>query len=366
MVKGATHETMKLALKPVSIDKELSRRMSVMSFICACMIVLIHCTPHPNNGSWQWWVINLLGGDGLCRIAVPWFFLASGFFLGGCFNEEGWYKRAVIKRVRSLLVPFFIWAIIGLVVSFCMWYGIQCVGYKSQMPNPFSAGVVNAIVTSLGFNLNKINIGPIWYLRMLFILVLISPIISKGIKKFKCLLPIILFIIYGIYDTVYHFSNFWEYVISIRGIAYFSIGLWLRNANFAVLSGNKIVILSMFLGCAGVVINAFGRFVAMPIIENLFDFLMVIPLMYVVWRMTILIKLPKWCIENSFALYVMHMSFLSFSIVIVSYMGVRNSMEVSIAIAFIRMFFAVGSSLIIASFIRAYLPVVARLFFGGR
>ena len=99
------------------------------------------------------------------------------------------------------------------------------------MPNPFSAGVVNAIVTSLGFNLNKINIGPIWYLRMLFILVLISPIIFKGIKKFKCWLPIILFITYGIYDTVYHFSNFWEYVISIRGIAYFSIGLWLRNVN---------------------------------------------------------------------------------------------------------------------------------------
>ena len=358
--------SMKQELKAISIDKELSRRMSVMSFICACMIVLIHCTPHPNNGSWQWWFINLLGGDGLCRIAVPWFFLASGFFLGGCLNEEGWYKKAVIKRVRSLLVPFVIWAIIGLVVSFSMWYGIQCFGYKSQMPNPFSAGVVNAILTSLGFNLNKINIGPIWYLRMLFILVLISPIIFKGIKKFKCWLPIILFIIYGIYDTVYHFNNFCEYVISIRGIAYFSIGLWLRNVNLNLFKRERVMWLSMFVGCAGIVINAYGRYIAMPIIENFCDFIMVVPLMYLVWRFTSLIKIPKWCVDNSFALYVMHITFLNISIVMISMLGFRASMESSVTIALVRFIVAIGFSLLTASIIKRFLPNLSRLLFGGR
>lgn len=353
-------------LKPISIEKELSRRMSVMSFICACMIVLIHCTPHPNNGSWQWWFINLLGGDGLCRIAVPWFFLASGFFLGGCLNEEGWYKKAVIKRVHSLLVPFVIWAIIGLVVSFSMWYGIQYFGYKSQMPNPFSAGVVNAIVTSLGFNLDKINIGPIWYLRMLFILVLISPIICKGIKKFKCWLPIILFIIYGLYDTVYHFSNFWEYVISIRGIAYFSIGLWLRNAKLISFNNNGITLLCILAGWGGVVLNAFGRCISMPIVENFCDFIMVVPLMCLVWRFTSLIKLPKWCVDNSFALYVMHITFLNISIVMISMLGFRASMETSVTIALVRFIVAIGLSLLTASIIKRYLPNMSRLLFGGR
>lgn len=353
-------------LKAISIDKELSRRMSVMSFICACMVVIIHCTPHPNSGSSQWWLVNLLGGDGLCRIAVPWFFLASGFFLGGCLNEEGWYKKAVIKRVHSLLVPFVIWGIIGLLVSFCMWYGILCVGYKSQRLNPFSAGVVNAIVTSLGFNLDKINIGPIWYLRMLFILVLISPIISKGIKKFKCWLPIILFIIYGIYDTVYHFSNFWEYVISIRGIAYFSVGLWLRNAKLISFNNNGIMLLCILAGWGGVVLNAFGRCISMPIVENFCDFIMVVPLMYLVWRFTSLIKIPKWCVDNSFALYVMHMTILKVSEVIVFILGYRASMWTSVTISFVRILVSIVFSLLIAFLLKRTCPLFARQLFGGR
>ena len=159
--------------KPICIDKELSRQMSVMSFICACMIVLIHCTPCPSIGTWQYWFVNLLGADGLCRIAVPWFFLASGFYLAGHLNEHGWYKKAVSKRIFSLLVPFCVWAVIGLLINFCMWYGIQKFGYNSQMPNPLSEGVGSAIIDALGFNPDKINIGPIWYLRMLFLLVVI-------------------------------------------------------------------------------------------------------------------------------------------------------------------------------------------------
>ena len=157
------------------IGRDLSRRMAGMSFICACMIVAIHSTPNPPLDNCEWWVANLIGADGLCRIAVPWFFLASGFFLAGRVEEDGWYSKAIHKRIRTLLVPFVIWAMIGLAFNWCMWYGIQKAGYTCGVQNPMDDGLLMGLIRVLGFDANRMNIGPIWYLRMLFLLVIISP-----------------------------------------------------------------------------------------------------------------------------------------------------------------------------------------------
>ena len=335
-----------LDFKPICIDKELSRRMSVMGFLCACMIVFIHCTPSPNVGTWQWWFANLFGADGLCRIAVPYFFLASGFSSG---------PRRPLTAV-----------IIGLLVNFCMWYGIQKFGYNSQMPNPLSEGVGSAIINALGFNPDKINIGPIWYLRMLFLLVVISPVISWLIKRFGYLLPVALICVYGVYDTFYHFSDFWEYVISIRGIAYFSLGVYMRNENFFAFRGKKFILPAIIIGVGGLLVNTGARFITMPLVENVFDFLMVIPLMYAMWRITSFVRFPRWCIDNSFALYVMHMVFLNFSIVMISLVGLRESMLTSVIISFFRFFISVVGSLSLACLLKRAIPCSAQLLFGGR
>ena len=214
------------------IPLEASRRMSVMSCICACMIVAIHCTPNPSFGDWEWWIANLVGAGGLCRIAVPWFFVASGFFLAGRFGEERWYSKAVRKRVRTLLVPFVIWAMIGLAFNWCMWYGIQKTGYTCSVQNPMGDGLMMGLIRALGFDVNRANIGPIWYLRMLFLLVIVSPMIIWGIKRYGLLLPSVFFIAYGVYDTTIHFTDFWEYVLSLRGFAYFTIGIAIRMGVF--------------------------------------------------------------------------------------------------------------------------------------
>ena len=107
----------------MKITPELSRRMATMSSICACLIVVIHATPKPDILTWQWWIVSLLCKEGLCRIAVPWFFLASGFFLAGHFGEECWYRQEIKKRVMSLVVPFFAWTLIGKIILLLCWGG---------------------------------------------------------------------------------------------------------------------------------------------------------------------------------------------------------------------------------------------------
>ena len=112
----------------MAISAELSRRLQVFGFFNALLIVLIHSMPSPEFGSMKWWLTELLGRYGLCRIAVPYFFVAAGFFVAGHVYEDGWYKREVHKRVSTLVVPYLLWVCIGLVINYMFWVGIQTTG----------------------------------------------------------------------------------------------------------------------------------------------------------------------------------------------------------------------------------------------
>lgn len=357
-----------MELKPISISKETSRRMAVMSFVCACLIVLIHCTPAPDKRAWQWWVANILGANGLCRIAVPWFFIASGFFLAGRIREPSWYSIAVRKRVRTLLVPFVIWSIIGLCIHWLMWYGIHKTGYPCGFQNPMANGILPGLVGALGFDSSRMNIGPIWYLRMLFALVLVSPLICWATLRFGCAVSFVLMFGYGVYDSAVHFSDFWEYVISLRGIAYFSVGVALRLGIFGRALG--VVCSSLpaitILAAASLSANVCARYYGVIFIENVSDFLMVPVLIALAWRSLASVRLPTWCTTNTFGLYVIHGIFLLSSIAFIVAIGLRPYMNTSITIAVLRMFFAILLSTLLSQTIKKFIPAVAHLLFGGR
>lgn len=352
----------------MKISEELSRQMAAMSFICACLIVGIHSTPSPDVGTWQWWVANLIGKEGICRIAVPWFFLASGFFLAGHFGEDGWWGREVKKRVRSLVVPFFAWTIIGKTVGLVIWWGTQLTGHKCGFKFPFDGGILHSIVTLVGLNPFE-NIGVVWYLRALFLLVVASPLFYWAIKKVGVFAPIMLFVGYGVYCTLIYFSNVWDYFMPIRGIAYFSVGAALRMGTLnKVLKPNKLL-LGATIACIGgglLLLKMIAWRKGMVTMGNMFDFLMVLPLMLIVWNCCKHIRLPRAYVANSFALYLIHSHLLLFSIVVFVVIGQRDAMNVSILAFALRWLFAVVVSLALAAMIKRCLPKVAVLLFGGR
>ena len=356
-----------MELKPISISKETSRRMAVMSFVCACMIVLIHCTPAPDKSTWQWWIANLLGANGLCRIAVPWFFLASGFFLAGHFGEDGWYGREVSKRVKTLLVPFVLWALIGIIFAWCMWYGIQKAGYVCNVRNPFENGVCVGILQAVGFDVARMNIGPIWYLRMLFILVVLSPALYWFLRRSGCLLPIVFLVGYGVYDVFVHFSDFWEYVFSLRGLAYFMVGVAIRAGAFKRVAGICWVRhYALFVGLGALLLNAFARCRGLELVENATDFLMVPLLLVGVWTVMSGLNPPILLVRQSFAIYVLHGLFLHVSIALVVMLGFRSLMDTSLLISAVRWLFAIGCSIIVSLVLKRSTPRVATVLFGGR
>ena len=141
------------------IDSDTSNKMANMGFLCAIFIVLLHS-----------------GCGGITSVAVPYFFLAAGYFLAGHFGEEGWWRREVCKRVRSLLVPMWIWGAVFLVTGLIFQWGIRFVGYDYH-------GEVMAfsdrVLGCLGLRFT-VNMGVLWFVRMLFILVVISPLLRGG------------------------------------------------------------------------------------------------------------------------------------------------------------------------------------------
>ena len=349
------------------ITEELSRRMATMSFVCACLIVALHSTPRPDVQTWQWWFVGVVGKEGLCRIAVPWFFLASGFFLANHFGAESWYRQEVGKRVRSLIVPFFVWTIIGKIISLLAWWGAKLMGRECGFKYPFEGGLGYSFLTMVGVN-PFANVGVVWYMRAVFILVVISPLIYFAVKKWGWAVPLVLFLGCGLYCTFVYFSNVWDYFISIRGLAYFTIGAAIRMGAFrtvhAYLHHGKVLV--PILGSFLLLLKLITWRNGMEMLGNLFDFLMVVPLMLLVWQICKYIRLPKMCIVNSFALYLMHSHFLFLSIAIMIVIGLQDILDGSVVVFALRWLFSVLVSLMLAELMKRYFPKVSGFLFGGR
>lgn len=114
------------------IVEEISFRLKVSAFVCALLVTTIHCwSPEiwflgeSGFSAWQAAVAFLVTGS-ISRVAVPWFFVMTGFFLarsfseGGALNLIGWYGATLKKRFWSIYVPFVIWnlAYVALYLAF--------------------------------------------------------------------------------------------------------------------------------------------------------------------------------------------------------------------------------------------------------
>lgn len=116
----------------------------------------------------------------LCRLAVPLFFLISGFFMA--YHNDGSIPTYICKiksRVRSLLVPYLIFSVVWLVIL--MFAGrIEIGGIRDF--------ILRVFVSPIPFQF--------WFLQHLMILVLFSVLLFQLIKHFGILSMTILAIIY--------------------------------------------------------------------------------------------------------------------------------------------------------------------------
>lgn len=83
----------------MTIDRDLSTKISNMGLLCAVLVVLIHSSVCGSIRSFSDIIPFMFGAQGIPRIAVPYYFLVAGYFLAGRIGEPIWYQRSVAKRV---------------------------------------------------------------------------------------------------------------------------------------------------------------------------------------------------------------------------------------------------------------------------
>lgn len=194
-------------------DELLSKTISYLRFPLTIGVVFIHFNLREgfsirgvkygiDNPEWFTWVVNLFS-EVLPRTAVPLFFLISGFlfFYRSDFCKEV-YKKKLQTRARTLLIPFFLWNIIAIMIPiikklpllssvFPNAYKIELHFSLARIFNTFFANFRNEGIIVIPTTEEIVETHnhpfpidvPLWYVRDLMVVILLSPIIFWMIKR---------------------------------------------------------------------------------------------------------------------------------------------------------------------------------------
>lgn len=353
-----------------SINIDVSRRFRTISFICACMVVMIHASVFPPEGTFSWWVAFVVGANGLCRVAVPYFFLIAGFFLFGREWREDWYGSAVRSRVRSLVVPFYAWMVVTVLVMCVVSMGIRLLKYDYQgvaMLMPEAS--VSYVLSVLGIN-PVCDIGPLWFLRTLFVFVLLSPVLLKVINsRFRIVLlcGLLFFVIFLRLGYVCNdgLRICFSFFLPPEGMLYFMLGVMLR---FGRIPAAKKMWQVVFLASAIVLLVLKGVFLSAksPRCACFADMLMVPSMMGALWIAAGRLSFSSAVSSLSFPIYLLHGFILLIFTSVYALVGLSEYAMSSICAMAVKFTATLFGSIFIADFLRKNFPRVAKIMFGGR
>ena len=157
-------------------------------------ICAVKFTDDGNVIEWAYLFISEMVSHNLGHIAVPTFFGISGFlfFYNGIdyfnirsFNDK--WKR----RIRSLLIPYLIWNILRCIAVFAKNYVASVLG----MPNDYGMEILNSVGLYDILWAGPFN-GPLWYMRDLIVMSLLTPLFYLCYKYCRALFVVLLSTVY--------------------------------------------------------------------------------------------------------------------------------------------------------------------------
>ena len=252
-----------------------SQTIDWLRFPLIIAVAFIHNSYLPDNfdvshidwyslyGSYWFIYVDIFFSHVLSHIAVPAFYLISGFlfFLKTSELNKQIYKNKIKKRFYTLFIPYILWNIVPVIIQFTInaikylfkagdWnlFVHSCILYLSDH------GWLNIFWSCSVWAQNRLSwIGthmtmtgplnlPLWYLRDLILITLFTPLIYWCIKKIKIFFLIIL--------TLFYISGIWPQIPALTSttVLFFSAGAYLAIYRYNIIATfRKIEFLSYFI-----------------------------------------------------------------------------------------------------------------------
>ena len=135
--------------------------VDLMKWICSILVVYIHMSPVLTGAPF----VDSLIADGVCRIAVPFFFATSAFFLFRKMDrttpEKGKNRKALWRFCGRMLLLYTVWIVIY--IGYDMFH--RYYNHNPQMP--WYSYVKGFWLSGIQYHL--------WYLALWISLVILSP-----------------------------------------------------------------------------------------------------------------------------------------------------------------------------------------------
>lgn len=206
------------------MDKVLSDKIKSLNFIMIFLVVLLHSY---NIDTKQMIIqshiefIEKFFSYGICRVAVPTLGLISGFLY---FYKPFNYKEKLISRLKSLIIPYLMYK--SLIILFII------------VAN-FNFNEVLALASKYTYHL--------WFLKKLFIIVIISPIIYYLLKKSKVILGIIALYLVIFDDSIYLASLLGYFIIGSLASELYKNSERVKHILNSQVINTKIVFVQIFV-----------------------------------------------------------------------------------------------------------------------
>jgi fucose 4-O-acetylase-like acetyltransferase len=231
-----------------ALPPELSKKFRFFSFLSMLLLVFVHgynlndrylqpFTPVNEPMTLTAWTEYFLA-NGLFRFRIPMLFAISGYLFA--WYDDKPHKERIKKRVKTLLVPYFLWSVIGLATAVVLtnWSWTETAVYSARLQptNKFfeqygMADWLYALLWPTAFQL--------WFIRCLFVYNLLYPWLKAGLAK----RPWVLFLFF----SLLWLSSLGFVIIEGEGLLFFTLGIWLAKNKIDVQAKPKWLSLPLFL-----------------------------------------------------------------------------------------------------------------------